>query len=131
MAVMTAQPSDSKAANEAIIRAAQIQAKATKHQAQQSYRAAKWTAALALLGTIVTGMFQLAGQGDDQAPSDSPQVTFSVSTNPIDTAKAIDLYDQLQREGKITSEDADRLKADVIQDQVDDVAISQPTAPTG
>jgi hypothetical protein len=51
---------------------------------------------------------------------DEPHSAQACSINPADTATAIDAYDRIQREGKISVKQGESLKVDAIEDQLAD-----------
>jgi hypothetical protein len=84
-----------------------------------TYKSAVVVAVIGLVGTVFTGGVTLAGQTDDKPPSSR---TCSISA--ADTATAIDAYDRMLREGKLTINQSESLKVDAIEDQVADAVAS-------
>jgi hypothetical protein len=84
-----------------------------------AYKSAVVVAVIGFLGTVFTGGVTLAGETDDKPPSSR-----TCSISPADTAAAIDTYDRMLREGKLTLKQSESLKVDAIEDQVADAAAS-------
>jgi hypothetical protein len=94
--------------DDAVVLAARMQSTAT-------FQVGAIAAAVALIGTLVTGAVTLISRPPDGAGSAT-----GCEVSAADTAAALDRYDRMQRDGRLTPEESRILRMDAVDEQAND-----------
>lgn len=97
---------------------------AARLSAAASWKIAKLTAAVTLVGTATTGGIAVTTASGDEVPEKGGK---GCSSTPAETADGLDTYDRMLRQGTITIKQHKALKTDAIEDQVADVPVKNCT----
>ena len=89
--------------------------RAARIQSTTTFQVGAIAAAVALVGTLVTGTVTLISR-----PSGGSASAARCEASAADTAAALDRYGRMERDGRITPAESRILRADAVDDQAND-----------